>query len=248
MDFSKNLEFYKRGLKLLNKNIDLYIVAAVTVLITSSLSLMGNGLFALISIPISLISFSYILSIPFFLRKREESKINYEFIFYTSLTNLKRLILPFIGLFLLVVAILIMGAVTVVIVFKPGAEDFRQFFSNFADGRFVFHPLMIIAGLIVTTFMSMFIFQSIYFSLEKTGVIRSFIKSFQFSLKHFKFIIPAILITYLLSQTFYIIRFFFSTLSIQLSSIMISLISEYTGLVITCAAYLYYRSHKGEIK
>src|SRR5260221_10537242 len=176
------MEYFKSGFELLKKNLNLYLISLILSIFILFLTAISFGLFhsqsifaklldLIIGIPFLLLlildllfSISFSFSIPKFLDSKPK---NLKEIINISFQSLGRLILWIILYFTIIIVFLIIY----VLLSKNKT-------SNFAD----------ILNLISTIFTPLFIFWSMFFSIEKNGFIQSISKSIKFSLKNLKFV------------------------------------------------------------
>ncbi|MDA1316635.1 MAG: hypothetical protein O3B87_01270 [bacterium] len=223
--------FFKKGFKLANNNLHLLGIGFVLSLLYSQEQLFtypGIGLISFISV---LLYFGYHLSIPLFLDMREKKKdLSFSNIVKTSLSNMKRSILPFIVLIFFAGIMLVLYSVIAFL--SSGNGDLEAFLT---EGN-LFQGNQLLA-LLFYALSSFFIFSSIYFSIEKFGLFRSIIKSIQFSFRHLSFIMFVGLlycISYLLSSTVY------DSISKPMNILLQIGIVEYIELILISSAYYCY--------
>ncbi|HBL51877.1 MAG: hypothetical protein A3D24_04685 [Candidatus Blackburnbacteria bacterium RIFCSPHIGHO2_02_FULL_39_13] len=178
------LQSFRQGFALANKNWEVFLVGLIFYLTASINDLLGDStisgfveILVLLLLPVFL---GFYLSMPFFLLQKQQGKLELSNILSTTLQNAKRLIIPSVLLFLVMVIFVVLFA----IIASPQNIDFDAFIKD-VNNVSMWKYLVPIS--LIGTFLS---FTPIYFSIEKFGLLSSIKKSVGFSARHFNFVIP----------------------------------------------------------
>jgi hypothetical protein len=176
--------YFRDGLTVLNKNIDLYLIALFFSILTVSIRRIGvRPVETALSLLISPFAISYSLSIPLWIARRKDGRHDdFQTLTRVLLRNIGRLILPAIILFFVAFFAWLSLLFIVVIIFPKGAMV--MILSRLVIG------IAVLAGMLILGLN----FTSAYFSLENDGIIRAALRSLAFSLKNLRFVARVILI------------------------------------------------------
>lgn len=229
------LSYYLRGFRLMNKSLELYIISLLFLLVLDRLALLNlrQGsiswlIMFIFQICFLLVYFGFSVSIPvFFKSKLEGKKIGWREVTGVVLRNTKRIILPGIVLGVLLIAVLLLILFFVSIVLRLDSPD-RS-------------PLFFVG---VNAISSLFLFTSMFFSLEGRGLLFSVKQSLVFSIKNIWFVAIAFCLTtvvYLLAHDLY------SSANFLIKTLVIG-VREYVVICVSASAVLYYLDFRGKFK
>ncbi|OGD86031.1 hypothetical protein A2696_04080 [Candidatus Curtissbacteria bacterium RIFCSPHIGHO2_01_FULL_41_13] len=246
--------YFLNGFSLANRILDIYFISLLLTLIAFIPSFLGQSIVGKISqfvtIPLFLIQFSFWMSIPLFLVDKQQNRAtNYRNLSIVVLHNAKRLIIPGIILSILfgILALLVL-LIAALNVAKTGSDpsQITTAIQNLIQKLLRWNPIMIS----LTGLFSLFVFTSIYFSLENRGFFGSAKRSVIFSFKNLNFV----LIIFLIHAIFYSLSSLFPPtfkipISVQgdLGLLIIVVLSQYMSFIIIASALLYYKNRTKEI-
>src|SRR3989344_1311362 len=229
------LKYFFEGFALANRNLEIYFLGLIIVILPPLLSAILPNLPILnaLSPVFYLISFGFSLSIPkFLIQKHHNYSLSLKNIFSTTMQSTKRIILPSILLFIIATILLMVIFALVVIFLRPTPEQIAQFFRDFNYSNIRWHPFF----LILVPVISFFVFTPILFSLEHKGLITSLLNSISTSFSHLPYLSIVIAIDFIS----YAGTSFFPIYEVWGSSAEY-IISSYIGLVVISSTLLYYQ-------
>lgn len=172
------------------------------------------------------------LSIPIFLlRKQQNKSLDLQEMLSTTIQNTKRIILPAILLFILLVVLLIASFVLVAIFLHPTKEQVPQFFQSLGNLSKGWNPYFLIPPVI----LSFFTFAPFFFALEHKGFFASIKDSFILSFRH----LPYLAIVMLVGMISYSATSFLPVTEFW-GLLLRYAISLYVSLIITASTLFYY--------
>lgn len=220
--------YFQKGFFLANHSFDILLISFLFVLPLNLIPLMPS-IQAFIVILYILLVFIYLgfsLSIPLFLEsKQEQKKLDFKEVLFISLVNTKRIILPTILLFLLLVISILSFA------FILQTSNLTTFFSNLNNPS-NFHPLW----LFLSVFTSLLVFTPFFFALEKRGLLQSLVKSCKVVVRNFPYVLIIFVIEYVWS---FALRSIPS--EVILGQLLQTIVSEYIALVTVASSLFYYQ-------
>lgn len=228
-------EYFKTGFQLANKSYRVFLFAFILSLLDSIMNIFGESSLKIIlqitGLVLSFILIGYQFSLPVFLFSKQQGKgINLNTLLLTSLHNTKRLLLPFIALFVTAIIIFVIILFSV-LYFSGGDIKSLQFpVLGFSIWEIIIAVLMVPSSFLV--------FTPIYFSLEKKGLLSSFKQSIGLSFKNLKFIAVVAIVTlsvYLLTKA--LLNDYQSIYELVIRSA----VWEYETLLIAAAALIFYQ-------
>lgn len=226
--------YFQSGLVLANRSLEIFIISAVLALLQISI-ISPEGpilpvVLGLVSFIALLLSIGFSLSMPaFLLMKQQNKKIQPRELLSVTLANTRRSIVPLVLLLLLFAGIFILAIIALAVIVKPDSADFTRFFQGLEGWNPVYQLFPIISAFLV--------FTSIFFSLEKKGLIGSMKQSIKVSFKHLPFVIPVMLIGVV---SYSLTNFLFPDNSWGLTVNYI--IHSYIGLAVISGALFYYQA------
>ena len=228
----KSIQYLKDGFTLANNNLSLFVIGFLLSLLFYHSEIMTYPGSEALSFVFVFIYIGYHLSIPLFLSiKQAKKKLPFSDILKTSFINLKRSLMQIILLTLLFMGIIIFVYMMMSFI-SNGNCDFLAFIQQGTNQLFA----VLFYGL-----LSLFIFTSIYFSIEKVGFFRSTIKSIKYSFQHVSFIVIVgilYIISYVLSAYIY------DSISKPINIVLQSGLFDYMELVLVSSAYYCYLEGK----
>lgn len=232
--------YFLKGFSLANRSLDIFVISLFFLLFGQFSflfqDLLVRNILQLIDFILLFFNFGFFMSIPVFLLWKQQNKsLNYH-VFWSTLTrNTKRMIIPTILYLILIMIVGFSFLFAVAATIHPAnSQQFAVIIQNFTNQLKNWNPLFIINGAIV----SLFVFTSIYFSVENNGFFASAKKSLAMSLKNLNFIVIIILI----SATTYSISTLLSIPSNSGSYLISIAISQYVSLVVIASTLYYYQS------
>src|SRR3989344_783908 len=183
--------YFLNGFSFLNKNIEIYFVLIVLILINTLLPVQDKSIiglaFLLPSITLTVFQWGYNLSVPIFLvQKKSDKKLSYIYIRDTTVQTTKRLIVPALILAILFTLFIIIFIIVISAISNGDVEKIKTINQQFQN--WVQNPIHL--GLLPFSFIfALFSFFPIFFSLEKYGFIDSIKKSITFSFKNLRFVV-----------------------------------------------------------
>lgn len=240
------LNYLSKGFSLANHSLDIYLISATLVLISSTnfpnLPSPFGTILSILTFTFLFIWIGYELSIPSFLQqKQKESKLNLKSVYETTIKNTKRIFIP--GILLI---ILLMGSLFayVIIALLQGSNPDQITASIQQPSEFIisgftggWSPVIIAFSLISSVIFSFFTFTSIFFSIENKGIFRSIVQSVVLSSRHLHYISIIILVNLITSLIFKLFP-----IEQTWGRMLTSALTQYVNLVITASSLLYYRA------
>lgn len=239
---NKPFDYFKKGISLVNKSWGIFLFGLILTALSSFPDLLGDSFIKrtlqAIGFLLIFIEFGFSFSLPVFLLARQEGKsVSFGDVLSTSLQNTKRLILPLILIFIVLIILAVLGFILVVQFIYGGNFNFMQ---NTTQGFNLWNLLSVfLIGL-----FSFITFSSIYFSLEKNGLFRSIKRSIGLSIKNLDFIAIIFVIS---ASTFLILILLLKDYQSFWQLFLRSVIYQYEGLLFTAAALIFYQNHGGAV-
>lgn len=229
--------YYSQGFTLANKSSEIYLISLALSLLgilnSHSPKLPISGVMSLLGYLLVLISWSFSLSIPVFLLQKQHKKfLDFHSIFSITIQNTKRILLPAILLFALLVLLIIVSVVVFIIFINPTKEQFSQFLPNLSSLISPSHPVFLVTPVI----SSFFIFTPFIFALENKGLFASIKDSFAISFRHLPYLATVILI----GMVTYSITSFLPITELWGLCLRIA-ISLYVALIVKTSTLFYYQ-------
>lgn len=242
------LDYFRKGFLLVNKTWPVIVVGFFAYFLGFiSPQLRVLGMLSWIGI---FISWVFNLSIPRFYLDALERNLTRESFIATFMNNAKRLVIPGIVLFILMIFGLMFLLAILVMTLGPGQFDKESlviFFSQFSPGNQYSLPLGIISLFLATVASGLFLFLPIYFSVEKIGFFRSLWQGILFVKKNLLFSFSAALIYFVFYE---LIGIFLSPLMLLNQQLLYSFINGfvnvYIGLIISAGSLIYYQDRKAK--
>lgn len=222
---SYNFAMFKKhvteSFSLANKNLEIYLIG-IFILIAQTIIARFNNLLSFLTI---FIVSGFYASIPLFIDVKVKNKVfNLKEVFVTSMKNSGRLIIP-----------IILAGVTILILFFGlmfvlGVQKTQEILGLLMKENLRLGILFIL--------FSPFAFASIYFSIENMGILKSFGKSFNISMKNPK----ALFLIVMFSIVGLVLRsFILSLYANEFGNFTFGAITQYFGLLIASYTLLIYR-------
>jgi hypothetical protein len=235
---NRNLDYLRRGLSLANKSWGILLFGLILTLLSSIPELLKDsfikGVLQAVGFLLAFVWFGFSYSLPVFLLSRQEGKsVNFGDILSTSLQNTKRLILPLILIFVIILAVV--GFILIVEIFYGGNFNFMQ---NTTVG---FNPWNIFLAFLIGL-LAFLIFSPIYFSLEKNGLVKSIKRSISLSVKHLDFIAIIFIIS---ASTFLISTQLLKDYQSVWQLLLRGVLNQFEALLLGAAALIFYQNHGG---
>jgi hypothetical protein len=230
--------YYINGFHLLNKYLYLFLFSAllsllsifrndIRVLFNNQINFLINILFILIII----IQYSFRVSFPLFVQMMQnKQKLNINDFSNILINNIKRSILPIFSLIFVFVFFSFFISISLSILFGKNILTYQNLSNKMPFFAFI-------SNILLYPFIAFF---SIFFSIKEKGYYRSFISSFKFSVKNFKFILLGLIIDSILFSVYV-----FNNNQIQIINIFI-IFYTYISLSITTSSLLYFQDHYKE--
>lgn len=233
-------DYFKQGSTLALKSWGIFLFGLILTLLGSFPDLLGDsfikGTLQVIGFLLLFVEMGFGFSLPVFLLARQEEKpVGFGDILSISLQNTKRLILPLILIFIVLIILAVISFFVVVQFVYGGNFDFMR---NATEG---FNPWNIFFAFLIGLF-SFLTFSPIYFSLEKNGLFKSIKRSISLSVKHLDFIAIIFVIsavTFLISTQ--LLKDYQSVWQLFLRNI----IYQFEALLFGAAALIFYQNHGG---
>lgn len=228
------LNYFLEGFRLANRSLEIYFI----LLILSLLYFYGTSfpnqplslVYSILSFIIFVISVSFSLSVPVFLiQKQQGNALSIPSLLSTTMVNTKRIILPGILIFTILIMFLIATFILIGILLHPTSTQIAHFFQNFDPA---WNPVVLILVII----FPFFVFTPLFFSLEKKGLLISIKHSIATCFKHLPYLILVIAIDVLS----YSLNNLLPITDIG-GSYLKSIISLYISFVIATSTLLYYQ-------
>jgi len=234
---------FSRGFFLTNHSLEIYLIGiglSLFGILANMLhgSLLGKVL-QLVSFITLFFSFGYQMSVPLLLTFKQQGKpLDFNNVWSIVKRNTKRMILPTI-LFGILFMVLFVGILIgfVAMSHPSGGQEEVTTIKNFTEQLRNWNPLFIIFGSV----FSFFSFTPIYFSIENKGFFASMRRSVSFSFKHLNFILLLIVI---LAINYTVVTLIRIPIQNPLGLLALTVISQYTALIISASTLLFYQSHK----
>lgn len=240
------MNYFFEGFRLLNKNIEIYIISLLLTLIGTFLALINNTpssmdlLIALITLIINLIIISYSLSIPLLLTHKQEGKsLNAGYLTKVILHSLKRFFEPVtIAISIILGFVVLAGIILAFIALKPDIKSLSTSLNNLNKE---WNPSYAMFTSILAVLQSIFVFSSIFFSINEQRLYTSLKMSVAYSLKHIRFV-GIVAVLYVVSNSIFI---YISLLPLDtnLFYVLGYASSIYIGTISTASALLYYQKN-----
>lgn len=228
--FRKELSYYIKGFKLLNKNLDLFFFG-ILLSLGNYLLLFGYRINPLVSILLTVIFvIYYTFVIVILLNNRIDNvRMTPKYIYYLFIELLKRLSPWIILIFILFLIVLTVIGVVAVISVGSGyqIENYYAVFKN----------QLIIFSFIISIFGPALRYMPIFFGIKNYSFFDSIKRSLRFTIKNFKFtylIFPLIIVSQALNLNFYNILEKNSILQIGFG-----IVNNYINLIIISASLIY---------
>ena len=181
------------GFSLLNRNIDLYLIAVLFTLFLFFIHFLNklpfpfgliNGILLVI---VTVLSLSYGLLVPLLLSyNQQRMKISYQTLLKLIVGNAKRLLIPFIILIpILFIVSTIIGAVLIITLHIKNSQQLIQTLDTIQPS---WNPGYFLFTSILTVLLSFLTFTSVFFSVENLGIFSAWVKSITFSFRNIRFI------------------------------------------------------------
>ena len=228
----QTLDFFVKGLNLTFRHIDLFIIYLIVEIPSFILimfpSLTSLRFLSLIQMIFTLIYISYSLSVPFFLKTKGDDKaLSLGKIKSTIFQNLKKIILPILGLS----SLLFLFILITLFIKQPPKEQAAVIMSNIFDSKSLFNPYIFM----VTVVSAFFSFTSMFFSIEGKSLPRSWILSVKASFKNLNIVFYIILISFLINFVLRLMQ-----VDQPIFYLFRSVVLTYEVFFITASLWLYY--------
>lgn len=246
-------EYLFPAFKITNQEIKIYIVMVIFSLVNFSSGFVKiKGIYTLLFLLLQFLAWAFSLSVPFFINRHlEKQKIEYDFMVKKTLNIAKRLIIPGIIFFILTMfLVFVMGGIFVATQgpnHKITAIEIQSYFNSLSNQLISFQhqPLLYLIWIPLTLAMSLFTFQSVFFTLKQRGFFISFIDSLRFSLKNMRFIYLVTIYSLALGLVSFIYPYpsniaSFKDFNLRLIFFLVSLLTQYFLLVKITTATLYF--------
>lgn len=240
MNKEKSLaNYYSRGFALTNKNLEVYLINLVIELPTILHSLFPklpfSGILALFSYVMILISLGFSLSIPLFLLQKQQNKsLDFQDMLSTTFQNTKRIILPAILVFIILVVLLIVSSILVAISLHPTKEQVLQFFQSWGNLGRGWHPIL----LILPFTLSFFVFTPFLFALEHKGLFTSIRDGFVMCTRHLPYLVTVMFVGMI---SYSVISFLPGT---EFWGLLLRIaINLYVSLIVAASTLFYYQQN-----
>lgn len=232
--------YFIQGFKLLNKNIEIYLIAAMFWFVAFSGELFPTmpSFLKNVLILIALPQFTYEFSIPqLIIRKQKGKKLDTRYLVSTLWSNFKRLLLPgFLVFVLFIIAIIVVLFIAASLL---GESVPKMFESLSAAPTNPLSTSNMIFNLFSSSLFAFLVFTATFFSVEKKGFLTAIKDSFLFSYVHISYTIVLFMIFYIT----YFVSTYISNLG-KAGPLTSSLFNEYVYLIFVVSSLLYYQKHK----
>lgn len=224
------------GVKLASKSVPLLLLFLLTDL-DSSIVLLFPGLsktwiYTLLNFGLTLISASFFLTLPLFLlKKKRNEQLSFIYILETLIKNIKRF-LPVMLLVIFIIFVLVISFFAYITLVANQTILPIRFGEYNTNWKLLWLPFVFV--------LNFFTFHHFFFSIEKVGFFRSFIKGFRYGVKNFKIILFNFLISGL-SFLFFLYLPFPDQIYRQLITIVVA---SFISFVLTAINLFYYLDHK----
>lgn len=229
------VQYFLKGFSLTNQSLDIFFIS-VLLLLPSLFSnfmphtILGKILSAL-SIVLICITIGFNLSLPVFLvQKQQKKSLDYREIIKVVLKNTKRIMLPGIALFILLIIFLILSLILTAIFIHPSREETTSFFQNIGEG---WQPIFLIPVVLI----SFLEFTSFFFSLEHNGLLNSIKKSVLVAFNNLYYMSIVILIS---AISYFITGFI--PIEPFWGQLARTLLGGYIGFALTASSLFYYQT------
>lgn len=236
------LIYFSKGFSLANRSLDIFLISLFFLLFGQLAYLFQESLIRntlqLINFILLFFNIGFLMSIPAFLlwKQQNKSRLNYNTLWSTLTRNTKRMIIPTILFLILMMTFgIFLVFITVVNTQSANNQQLVDVIQNLINQLRIWNPLFILFGSII----SLFVFTSIYFSVENNGFFTSAKKSVFFSFRNLHYVIVIMLIF----TVTYSISVFLPVSSVNWGFLIRIIIGQYISLVITSSALYYYQSH-----
>ena len=157
-----------------------------------------------------------------------------------TFSNAKRLIFPSICLFILFMFAFLVTVFSIFITHHSSKTEAMAALQNAFVYLLNWNPIFFLIALI----SSLFSFQAIFFSIEQLGFFHSLKKSFLFSLKNKKFLIPIVFYNAIRYSLFVTPAIISLMLASYVGKYIYSAISLYINFIITASSLIYYQKKR----
>lgn len=230
-----SIQYFRDGFSFVNRNVYLILIGLGMYGILDSIDLLQEnaspGPLLLLSLTLEACSIGYFTALPvFFERIRKQQSVAIRMVLSTTMRITIRLILQALPFFFLLLVILFL---LVLIMSLTGDSDFMQYLPDNATGWFLMMlPLLILS--------SLFVFEPMYFSLERMTLFDSLKRSAIFSVHHLQFTGIIALIYVGQSLILNINNLQLTRGGTNWSTILLTAITTYVSYGIMASAWLYY--------
>ncbi len=246
------VDYFFRGFSLLNRNIELYLIAFLFTLASFFLQYLNKLPFPLgliisvIYLIVTVFSLSYTLSIPVLLEYKQQGKsLNYNNLWKIIIQNAKRLIIPVMVLIpIATIAFVIISIIVIKSLNVKNTGEFIKLIYLIYNIQLGWNPIYIIFISIFTIIFSFFIFTSIFFSIENLGIFSAWSQSITFSFKNMRFMGLVIAVALITNS---VAKFIISAPFDRIFVSYLSLIpAQYVSLALISSSLLYYKDRQGK--
>lgn len=229
------LNYFSQGFTLANKSFEVYLVTLILIVMSSINAFIPKppwpeAISTVYFIISTLLYFGFSLSTPVFLREKQHGKaLNFRTVFLTTLQNTKRILLPGIVLFIIMIAL---GIFSMFIIYTSNnKEQIIQSLRSIGtlNGR---DPISLISFALT----SFFVFTSFFFSLDNKNLLISIKNSIVTSFKHLSYILIIAVISIIST-----ILVSFIPLDKPWLIFLKDSISSYIGFIIIASTLSYYQ-------
>ena len=229
---TQSLNFLLQGYRLVSKNLHLFAILIGLSLLSSHSNYIKYPGNELVSFLVMFLYTGYHFSIPYFLSlSKKNTEIDYREILRITLVNTRRTIIPVL-LLMFVFVVIVLGY----IIFSYSIQNETMDFLNYVNNVFNFKTRGVYTAIIYGC-TSIFVFMSVFFSIERIGFIRSLFKSIGYSIKNIPFVLH---IAILYSLSYLLSSFVYNSIPKSYNFLLQQIVIESFSMIATSAAYLYY--------
>lgn len=234
--------YFSKGFSLTNKSLDIFLISLFFLLFGQLSYLFQDSLIRntleIISLIFIFFSSGFHMSIPLFLLTKQQNKsLEYQMVWSVLIRNTKRMIIPTILFFVLIIGVFLFLLFLAVIFTRPADDQqFVNLLKSFVSYLSGWNLIFVIFGAIA----SFFVFTPIYFSVENNGFFSSLKKSATLAFRNLNYILIIILI-------FTISYSITALIPVSSDNIIVNLvrisITQYIALLVTASTLYYYQDH-----